>query len=403
MQHWQQALRMQPDHPEALVQLAQLHLGSGDKASARALLKQALDKFPKLAMAHAYMARIHAGDGDSEAALSSLDAAILHDPGAWGARFEKAGLLESLGRQREAALNWTSALQSMPAEAAKLPHLQQTVAHARRMAAENQRQLREYLESRVATLRQGESAKHLDRYEHSLDILSGRRPFVTAKPLMYPIPRLPAIMFFDREEFPWAPAVEAATAEIVQELRALSLEDEAGFEPYVRTRSGQSSGQFAELEGNRDWGAYFLWKHGERLEDHCRRCPRTVAAVESAPLVRIRARAPAVMFSRLAPGTHIPPHNGATNSRLTVHLPLIVPDHCGFRVGDETRSWRPGELLIFDDTILHEAWNRSDSQRVVLIFDIWHPMLTALERELVTATMEGMVNYYDGAEALGEL
>lgn len=86
-----------------------------------------------------------------------------------------------------------------------------------------------------------------------------------------------------------------------------------------------------------------------------------------------------------------------------MHLPLIVPENCLFRVGDETREWKEGELLIFDDTILHEAWNGAHRQRVVLIFDIWHPMLTRLERELVTRTVETLVDYYDGASELGEL
>lgn len=400
MQHWQQVLKLEPDHSEALIQTAQLQLSKGDHASARALLEQALAKAPRLAMAHAYLARIHLANNDNDAALKSLDAAILHDPTAWGARLERAKLLEALGRHREAALNWTTALQSMPAEAAEMPSLRQLVAHAQQRVSENQRQLRDHLEAQVALLRQGESARDLDRYDHSLDILTGRRPFITAKPLMYPIPRLPAIPFFEREQFPWAAAVEAATPQITEELRALSLQDDAGFEPYVKTRPGLSAGQFSELESNADWSAYFLWKNGEKITEHYSRCPATVAALELAPTVHIRSHAPAALFSRLAPGTHIPPHNGATNSRLTVHLPLIVPDNCGFRVGDETRSWTPGELLIFDDTILHEAWNRSDSQRVVLIFDIWHPMLSMLERELVTATMEGMADYYGSATKL---
>src|SRR3546814_19998530 len=84
---------------------------------------------------------------------------------------------------------------------------------------------------------------------------------------------------------------------------------------------------------------------------------------------------------------YIPPHNGATNTRLTVHMPLVIPPDCALRVGDETRVWEPGKLLMFDDTIRHEAWNYSDRLRVVLIFDVWHPMLTELARELVSQTV----------------
>jgi aspartyl/asparaginyl beta-hydroxylase (cupin superfamily) len=91
------------------------------------------------------------------------------------------------------------------------------------------------------------------------------------------------------------------------------------------------------------------------------------------------------MFSALAPKSRIPPHNGETNARVVAHLPLIVPDGCLYRVGFEQRTWHVGETLIFDDTIEHEARNDSDELRVVLIFDLWNPLLTLEERELVKA------------------
>jgi aspartyl/asparaginyl beta-hydroxylase (cupin superfamily) len=52
-------------------------------------------------------------------------------------------------------------------------------------------------------------------------------------------------------------------------------------------------------------------------------------------------------------------------------------------VGGETREWRAGEAWAFDDTIEHEAWNDADVTRVILIFDVWNPQLTPLERDLV--------------------
>jgi aspartyl/asparaginyl beta-hydroxylase (cupin superfamily) len=89
------------------------------------------------------------------------------------------------------------------------------------------------------------------------------------------------------------------------------------------------------------------------------------------------------MFSILEPRTRIPPHTGTSNVRLTVHLPLVVPPGCGFRVGAETREWREGEAWAFDDTIEHEAWNDSDQPRAILIIDAWNPLLTEAEREFV--------------------
>jgi aspartyl/asparaginyl beta-hydroxylase (cupin superfamily) len=91
--------------------------------------------------------------------------------------------------------------------------------------------------------------------------------------------------------------------------------------------------------------------------------------------------------------THIPAHTGTTNTRLTVHLPLIVPPGCRFRVGGEIREWRAGEAWAFDDTIEHEAWNDADVTRVILIFDVWNPQLTTLERNLVRELTVAFAEY----------
>ena len=78
------------------------------------------------------------------------------------------------------------------------------------------------------------------------------------------------------------------------------------------------------------------------------------------------------------------------------HLPLIVPENSGaIRVGNEERPWVEGELLIFDDSMQHEAWNNSDSERVVLLFDIWRPELTKEERALVTSVLTAARHYHE--------
>ena len=30
-------------------------------------------------------------------------------------------------------------------------------------------------------------------------------------------------------------------------------------------------------------------------------------------------------------------------------------------------------MLIFDDSIEHEAWNQSNQERVILLFEVWRP------------------------------
>ncbi len=133
-----------------------------------------------------------------------------------------------------------------------------------------------------------------------------------------------------------------------------------------------------------DWSALFLCENGKLFDQALARCPQTWDAVQAAPLPRI-ANSPTVFFSSLRPGARIAAHTGTHNTRLTCHLPLIVPPKCGIRVGNEVRTWEEGKLLIFDDFIEHEAWNESSQDRVVLIFDIWRPELTAQERQEVGA------------------
>jgi aspartyl/asparaginyl beta-hydroxylase (cupin superfamily) len=131
------------------------------------------------------------------------------------------------------------------------------------------------------------------------------------------------------------------------------------------------------------------------------RCPRTVEVLRGAPQCDVARRGPTAFFSILDAHTHIPAHCGITNTRLTVHLPLIVPPQCRFRVGSETRDWEPGKAWVFDDTIEHEAWNDSDTPRAILIFDVWNPFLSDAERDLVRAAVETVGTYYgvsgDGA------
>ena len=399
---WRRVLLLDPSHAPSLNYLGADALAQGDVAAATDYLDRAIRSDPSLAIAHANLSRLHSQQGNESLALAAITRAIHAEPTAWGAHFEKARLLEVLGRRREAASAWSSGLQYMPEAARRSTQLQAMVQHAMDAVAENQVQLSDFLSERLRDLRAGHASRELERFDHSLDILSGRRSFVTARPLMLPIPRLPAIPFFHREDFAWVPQVEAAFPSILEELQGL-LSLQAGFEPYIQTAAGEPMGQFAALDRKLDWGAYFLWKNGQRIDAQADLCPRTEAAVMAAPQISVPSRAPVIFFSALKPGTVIPPHNGATNARLTVHLPLIIPPDCGLRVGEETHVWKPGELVIFDDTIRHEAWNRSKELRVVLIFDIWHPMLTPLERELVAHTIEGMMTFYGENADLGEL
>jgi aspartyl/asparaginyl beta-hydroxylase (cupin superfamily) len=112
------------------------------------------------------------------------------------------------------------------------------------------------------------------------------------------------------------------------------------------------------------WDVFGFYAFGRRLDKNCALCPETAHLIEQIPGMVTAG------FSALEPGTHIRPHKGYTTQVLRCHLGLVVPaEGCALRVASETRPWREGECLVFDDTVEHEAWNRSDMRRVVLLLD----------------------------------
>jgi Aspartyl/Asparaginyl beta-hydroxylase len=226
------------------------------------------------------------------------------------------------------------------------------------------------------------------RFQKSLDILSGRKRIFVQEPTGYYFPELPQIQFYDPANFDWVPAIEAAAGAMREEIMALLAVGTEGFRPYLQSDPNKPRVDDNHLLDSIDWSALFLCENGKLFEETISRCPATWEAVQEAPLPRI-TNSPTIMFSLLRAGARIAPHTGTHNARLICHLPLIVPPECGFRVGNEIRQWEEGKLLIFDDTIEHEAWNNSAQDRVVLIFDIWRPELSEQERREVAALFCG--------------
>jgi aspartate beta-hydroxylase len=233
-----------------------------------------------------------------------------------------------------------------------------------------------------------------ERFGHAIDLLLGKRQIYYQQPKYFFFPELPHVQFYDSRTFPWAGGLQRQLSVIQAELRAVLAAGE-GFAPYVQADTNRPVFNPRGLLDNTDWVAYYLIKNGAEVAENAARCPAIMAAMRELPLCRIDGRTPSVLFSLLRPGARIPPHHGFTNSRLICHLPLIVPPGCALRVGNETRSWQPGELLVFDDSIEHEAWNTSAELRVVLLFDVWRPELSRKERELVAA-MLGSIDRFDG-------
>lgn len=133
------------------------------------------------------------------------------------------------------------------------------------------------------------------------------------------------------------------------------------------------------------WTVYLFNHMGVDVESVRRACPRTAAVLRSLP--RHCAVYPwgDMLFSAMSAHSRLQPHCSIDNLRVRLHLGITVPERCGIRVGSETRHWDEGQCLVFEDSFEHEVWNHSDARRIVLIADLWHPDLTDVEIEALTA------------------
>jgi aspartyl/asparaginyl beta-hydroxylase (cupin superfamily) len=247
------------------------------------------------------------------------------------------------------------------------------------------------LDAALAEFR-AENASAETRLTHSLEMLKGAREIYPQQPKVFYYPYLAQRQFFQREEFDWVPEIEAAAPAIRQELLGL-LDEGADFRPYVEDEPNRPRREFHHLNNDPSWSALYLWRDSELVPEIAERCPRTMEALGKVPLTQIGKRTPAALFSRLEPGAHIPPHNGMLNCRIICHLPLIVPKACWLRVGNETREWQEGKMLIFDDSIEHEAKNPTGDLRIILLFDVWRPELTDTERQAISAIFDAIDNF----------
>jgi aspartyl/asparaginyl beta-hydroxylase (cupin superfamily) len=383
-----------PQHPLVLNARAIDQLQGGNAAQARELLQRALKiepGNPSLWMNLAVAQRALGARDEEEQALKSV---LAIEPRHLFALMQQGELLEARGKHKAAASVYHNALQTIQPNT-RLPNvLRESVARALAAVQRNDAGLAAHVEQALGDLRQRHDAQSLERADHGLAALLGKRRIYHPQPTFLHIPKIPAHEFYPRSQFPWLAEFEAAAPQIRAECERVLREDSALLEPYISRPEGQPLDQWAALNKSRKWSAFFLWRDGLPVPAHVQRCPRTAALLAAAPLAQVPGYAPTAFFSVLDAQCHIPAHSGVTNARLIVHLPLVVPPGCSFRVGSETREWREGEAWVFDDSIEHEAWNKSEVPRAILIFDTWHPSLSAAERELIQTAVPAIKDYY---------
>lgn len=170
--------------------------------------------------------------------------------------------------------------------------------------------------------------------------------------------------FYTVEDFPKMKPLEENFSEIKNEFLSILEEEKQHstrfFEAWVETNLYQ--------ESNEDgWDVAPLMIGGSKIDERCDRCPKLMEICDKIPGIM------SISYSLLKPGTHIVPHKGYddySEKMMRYHLGIIVPrGDIGIRVDKEIKTWKEGKSFIFDDFLIHEAWNFSDENRFVLIID----------------------------------
>ena len=141
-------------------------------------------------------------------------------------------------------------------------------------------------------------------------------------------------------------------------IRAAATYNDLGFNSFFRT----------------GWKRFYLKWYDNPLPSAQPLCPKTVALVQSIPTIH------GAMFAVLPPGGRLVAHRDPYAGSLRYHLGLVTPnaDTCKIFIDGEPYYWKDGEDVLFDETFIHYAENKSDVTRLILFCDVERPMKVGL-------------------------
>jgi aspartate beta-hydroxylase len=150
----------------------------------------------------------------------------------------------------------------------------------------------------------------------------------------------------------------------------------------------------ADISANdgRDWRMYILKAYGVEHSRHMTECPELAALVRAYPEVL------SASFSFLGPLKHIPSHRGPLRGIIRFYMMLSMPlaedgtPAAVLKVDQVEHRLRDGEYLLWDDTFEHEAWNESETVRIVLSLDVRRPNMPT-DMQLVSAALIQLVRF----------
>jgi len=193
------------------------------------------------------------------------------------------------------------------------------------------------------------------------------------------VPGLKAVQWWnDVDNFLWAKSLAKSYKNIREEFLSV-MSDPTKLQSAGNNIWAGALTTDAESYGE-GWKTLVLLNRGQWDEENANMFPVTSRAILKSGVPCCEA-----FFASMKPNSSIKPHSDFTNFVLTSHLPLVIPENgsnkCRLSVGDETRQWIEGKVILFDTSIIHDAINESDEMRYILMLRVWHPDLTEEERE----------------------
>jgi aspartate beta-hydroxylase len=385
-----------PNDPNASSGVARIAMMRGDHIRALGFLESAVRAHPKVDRLVIDLALVHLAAGSPTAAVAVLESSLVQTPSHLLGWLLLGQIRDDLGDGVGANKAWYQAVARAQREGQwsdgdNTPdQLAEVINKAKTRVALSRREL---FFGCYEDLRQTYGAHELKRVDRAvsgyLRECDEKPNFARQRPTFLYFPGLPDTPYLDPFSQPWAQRLQAAFPVIREEALRVMGED-AVLCDFVSVPEGRRMLDYVTGEGPAPaWEAFFFYRHGKRFDENHMRCPQTSALLESIDLCHINGQAPEILYSILRPGSRIMPHYGVSNVRTVMHLPLEVPDDCALNLVDVgEHRWQEGQLMMFDDTYLHEAWNRSTQTRVILLMDCWNPHLSPIERTALRQLIE---------------
>tara|TARA_B100000035_G_C21004918_1_gene556791 strand:- start:132 stop:1448 length:1317 start_codon:yes stop_codon:yes gene_type:complete len=141
---------------------------------------------------------------------------------------------------------------------------------------------------------------------------------------------------------------------------------------YFKTKDSENL-----TDEDKGWLKFRFFQKGKTFVENHKLCPNTSKIINQIKNATTNVYGQ-IQFSKLEPGTHIKEHCAYTNTRVRIHLGMIIPKNVKIRSGNIDNTWTEGKCIYLDDSFIHEVWHDGDQDRYIFMVDVWHPELNTI-------------------------